>query len=265
LVVPLDQQGTGGEMPFLDHLEELRWRIVKSVGTLAVTFAAMFATVWFNFGPIMNVLIEPVRPLLPEGHLVYTHPIGGFTIVLQVAGVLAVVLASPVIGYQVWGFLAPALHERERRVIMPVLSFAALLFLAGVALAVLVVIPMIVTMAQQIKTDALIPMITAESYFGFLFFIGLAFGALFELPILILILTALGLVTPQALSKFRKHAAVISLITCMMIIPGDAVTATFAMWIPVYGLYEFSILVSWFVYRRRLRQEAASESIGSGS
>jgi sec-independent protein translocase protein TatC len=265
LVVPLDQQGTGGEMPFLDHLEELRWRLVKSIGTLAITFAIMFAVVWFNFGTIMNVLIEPVRPLLTEGHLVYTHPIGGFTIVLQVAGVLAAVLASPVIGYQIWSFLAPALHQRERRIIMPVLSFAALLFLAGVALAVLIVVPMIVTMAEQIKTDVLVPMITASDYFGFLFFISLAFGAVFEMPVLILILTALGLVTPMALAKFRRHALVISLITCMMIIPGDAITATLAMWIPVYGLYEFSIMVSWFVHRRRLKREAAEASIGDES
>jgi sec-independent protein translocase protein TatC len=261
----LDQQGTGGEMPFLDHLEELRWRLVKSIGTLAVAFAAMFALTWFNFDAILAVLLKPIAPLLPDGRLTVTHVLGPMTIVMQVSGVLALVLASPVIGYQIWSFLAPALHERERKIIMPVLSFAALLFLAGVALAVLVVLPMIVAIIQGLSSDALRMMITADGYFGVLFFISLAFGALFELPVLILILTALGLVTPQALGRVRKHALVISLIVCMMIIPGDAVVATLTMWIPVYGLYEFSIWVSWFVYRRRLRQEAESESIGSGS
>lgn len=251
-------------MPFLDHLEELRWRLVKSIGTLAVSFALMFTVVWFNFDAILKVLIAPIRPLLTDGRLTYTNFLGPMTIVMQVSGVLAVVLASPVIGYQIWSFLSPALHERERKVIVPVLSFAALLFLAGVALAVLVVIPMIVTMIQSLSSDALQSMITADGYFGTLFFISLAFGAVFELPVLILILTALGLVTPQALARFRRHALVISLIACMMIIPGDAVTATLAMWIPVYGLYEFSIWVSWFVHRRRLRKEAEENSIGSG-
>jgi sec-independent protein translocase protein TatC len=264
LVVPLDQQETGGEMPFLDHLEELRWRLVKSIGTLAVSFAAMFTVTWFNFDRILKVLIAPIAPLLPDGRLTVTNFLGPMTIVMQVSGVLAVVLASPVIGYQLWSFLSPALHERERKIIMPVLSFAALLFLAGVALAVLVVIPMIVTMIQTLSSDTLQSMITAEGYFGTLFFISLAFGALFEMPVLILILTALGLVTPQALMKVRRHALVISLIACMMIIPGDAVTATLAMWIPVYGLYEFSIWVSWFVHRRRLKREA-EESIGGES
>jgi sec-independent protein translocase protein TatC len=264
--VPLDQKGTGaGEMPFLDHLEELRWRIVKSVATLGVTFSTAFAVVWFNFDPIMKVLIEPIRPMLTGGRLVYTHPIGPMTIVMQVAGVLGIVVASPVIGYQVWSFLSPALHERERKTIVPVLGFAAILFLVGVALAVLVVIPMIVTMIGQLSSDALQSMITAEAYFGFLIFMSVAFGALFELPVLILILTALGLVTPQALGRVRKHALVISLIACMMIIPGDAVTATLAMWIPVYGLYEFSIWVSWFVHRARLKREAEAESIEAGA
>jgi sec-independent protein translocase protein TatC len=250
-------------MPFLDHLEELRWRIVKSVGALAITFMTMFGLVWFNFDPIMRVLIEPVKPLLTEGHLVYTHPIGLFTIVMQVSGVLALVLASPVIGYQLWSFLSPALHERERKVVVPVLGFGALLFLAGVALAVLVVVPMTVTMMKTISADVLVPMITAAEYFGFLFWICLGFGVVFEMPILILILTALGLVTPQVLVKFRRHALVVSLVACMVVIPGDAITATLAMWVPVYGLYELSIIVSWFVYRARLKREAAAASIGA--
>jgi len=252
-------------MPFLDHLEELRWRIVKSVAALAVTFGTTFTIVWLNFDPVVRVLIAPIRPLLPEGHLVYTNPIGLFTIIMQVSGVLGLVFASPVIGYQAWSFLSPALQERERRVIVPVLGFGVLLFLTGVALAVLVVIPMTVTMMAGISAEVLKPMITASEYFGFLFFISVGFGIVFEMPVLILILTALGLVTPSGLAKFRRHALIVSLVTCMMVIPGDAITATLAMWVPVYGLYELSIIVSWFVYRARLKREREAESIGGGA
>jgi sec-independent protein translocase protein TatC len=263
--VPLDQPTAGGEMPFLDHLEELRWRIVKSVAALAITFGTTFTLVWLNFDAVFRFLIAPVQPLLPDGHLVYTHPIGIFTVIMQVAGVLGLVFASPVIGYQVWSFLSPALHERERRVIVPVMGFGVLLFLTGIALAVLVVIPMTVTMMKGISAELLVPMITADQYFSFLFWICLGFGVVFELPVVILILTALGLVTPHVLARYRRHALVTSLITCMMVIPGDAITATLAMWIPVYGLYELSIIVSWFVYRARLKREAQAESIGAGA
>jgi sec-independent protein translocase protein TatC len=263
--VPLDQQGTGGEMPFLDHLEELRWRIVKAVATLAIAFFVSFSVTWTQIDPIMGWLVKPILPLLPNQQLVYTGPMGLFTVIMQIAGVMALVISSPVIGYQVWAFLSPALHQRERKVIVPVLGFAALLFLAGIVLAVTVFIPVTVKLMSMVKVTNLTAMITAESYLGFLLFLSLAFGAVFELPVLVLILTALGLVTPAALSKYRRHALVISLIVCEIITPGDLIISTLILWVPVYGLYELSIVVSWFVHRARLKREAAAESIGAGA
>jgi sec-independent protein translocase protein TatC len=261
----LDQQGTGGEMPFLEHLEELRWRIVKSVGAIAISFFASFSVVYAYRNEAVNFLIQPILPLLPDGKLHYTDIFEPFSILMQVSGVLAIVLASPVVGYQIWSFLSPALHERERKVIMPVLSFAAVLFLAGVAMASVIFVPMSAKMMVLMQSDSLAPMITAQGYFGTMFFICLAFGALFELPILILVLTALGLVTPSGLSKFRRHMLVISLIVCEIITPGDFIVTTLMLWIPVYGLYELSIIVSWFMHRRRLKREAAAEQIGAGA
>ena len=250
-------------MPFLDHLEELRWRIVKCLVALFVCLGFSF---WFSYSyndEIIRTLIKPIEPMLTNGKLNYTHPMGVFTILMQVSGVLGLVLASPVIGYQVWCFLSPALAPRERKVIVPVLGFAALLFLAGIALAVFVFVPVTVEMMLKLKADSLQPMITAEAYFGFMLFLCLAFGVVFEMPILALILTALGLVTPAVLGKARRWAAAISLVASMVITPGDAVVSTLMLWVPVYGLYEFSIIVSWFVYRARKKREAAAESIGA--
>ncbi|MBM4194553.1 MAG: twin-arginine translocase subunit TatC [Gemmatimonadetes bacterium] len=243
-------------MPFLDHLEELRWRLVKAVGALAVGFGAAFWFAWTH--DVITPLVYPVRKLLPEGALMYTHPMGKFTILMQVAGVIGVMLASPVIAYQVWAFLSPAMHPRERRVIVPVLGFAAALFIAGVALAWFLFVPVTIDMMEGVKTDALKPLITAESYFGFMIFTCLAFGAVFELPILSLVLTALGILTPAALAGARRWAAAISLVVCMIITPGDFVLTTLMLWIPVYGLYELSIVVSWVVDRAKRRRAAAA-------
>ena len=262
--MPLDQQRDSAEMPFLDHLEELRWRILKSVVALAVGFAAAF---WFCLNmDVIALLAAPIKPYLgPDGTLVFTHPLGNVTILMQIAGVLGIVLASPMVGYQIWSFLVPALTPRERRVITPVLAFAALLFLAGVALAVFLFVPVTFRLLQGFQSEALRPMITATDYFGFMIFIAVAFGALFELPILALVFTALGLVTPQGLSRMRRYAAVISYMACAVLTPGDFLVTTLILWLPVYGLYELSILVSWFVYRIRKRREAAAEAIGAGA
>ena len=264
--MPLDQQGTGpGEMPFLEHLEELRWRIVKALAALMISFFASFSLVYAYRNEAIHFVIQPILPLLPSGKLVYTGIFEPFSILMQVSGVLAIVLASPVVGYQVWGFLAPALHERERKIIMPVLSFAALLFLGGVSLCLFIFVPITAKLMVGVQSDALTPMITAADYLGQIFFLCLAFGGLFEMPILVLILTALGLVTPSTLSKFRRHMLVISLSLCEIVTPGDFVISTLILWVPVYGLYELSILVSWFVHRARLKREALAQSIGAGA
>ncbi len=252
-------------MPFLDHLEELRWRIVKSLAALGVAGVISFAFAYTQLDKIIAVLIAPIAPMLESGKLYYTHPMGPFTIIMQVGGVLALVLASPVVGYQLWAFLSPALTDRERKTIAPVLAFAALLFLTGIALAVLVFVPVTVNLLMALPTGALAPLITAEQYFGFVFFICLAFGAVFELPILALVLTALGLITPRTLTSARRWAVAVSLVLCMVITPGDAIISTVVLWVPVYGLYEMSIVVSWFVYRARKRREARAESIGAGA
>ena len=248
-------------MPFLEHLEELRWRIVKSLAALMVAFSLSFWFCW-NYD-VITILARPIAKYLKDGQLIYTGPVDPFMILMQLAGGLGIVLASPVIGYQFWSFLAPALTQKERRVIVPLLAFAALLFLAGVALAVFVFIPVTLSMMTGIKTTALVPMIAASEYFSFLVLTSLAFGAVFEMPILVLALTALGLVTPKALSKVRRWAIVVSLVLCEIVTPGDLVITTLMLWIPVYGLYEFSIVVSWFVYRAKMKRAAAAESIGS--
>lgn len=249
-------------MPFLDHLEELRWRILKSLLAIAIAFAFTFWLCTASGLDVIGIATKPIEPYLHGQHLVYTGPVDPFTILLQAAGVLAVVLAFPVVGYQIWAFLSPALSRKERKVLVPVLIAAAGLFLAGIAMSVFVFVPVTMGLMDKLPHASINAMLTVSEYFGFLFAVSLAFGAMFELPIVILALTAIGVVTPQFLSKYRRHAIVATLIVCEIVTPGDFIISTLMLWIPVYGLYEVSILVSRFVYKARLKREREAELAG---
>ncbi|MFI5233573.1 MAG: twin-arginine translocase subunit TatC [Gemmatimonadales bacterium] len=249
-------------MPFLDHLEELRWRILKSLLAIAIAFVFTFWLTTVSGIDVIGIATKPIEPYLHGKHLVFTGPIDPFTILLQAAGVLAVVLAFPVVGYQIWAFLAPALSKKERKVLVPVLFAATVLFLMGIAMSVFVFVPVTMGLMDKLPHASIDAMLTVSEYFGFLFAVSLAFGAMFELPIVILALTAIGLVTPQFLTKYRRHAIVGTLIVCEIVTPGDFIISTLMLWIPVYGLYEVSIIVSRFVYRARLKREREAELSG---
>ncbi|HEY2849288.1 MAG TPA: twin-arginine translocase subunit TatC [Gemmatimonadaceae bacterium] len=249
-------------MPFLDHLEELRWRILKSLLAIAIAFVFTFWLCTASGIDVIGVATKPIEPYLHGQHLVYTGPIDPFTILLQAAGVLAVVLAFPAVGYQIWAFLAPALSKKERKVLVPVLMAATVLFLAGIAMSVFVFVPVTMGLMDKLPHASINSMLTVTEYFGFLFAVSLAFGAMFELPIVILALTAIGLVTPQFLTKYRRHAIVATLIICEIVTPGDFIISTLMLWIPVYGLFELSIIVSRFVYKARLKREREAELSG---
>ncbi len=248
-----------GEMPFLDHLEELRYRLFWCLGALMVCVLVAFAVVW-RFD-VIGVLAVPIQPYLPDGKLVFTHPADPIGIVLKVAFGIGLVASSPVIVYHVWAFLSPALHQHEKRIVIPVLIGATGLFAAGVFLCVRFVLPAMFDVLLSFQSASLEQMITAADYFSFAVTLCLAFGGTFQLPIVILALTALGLVTPRSLGKYRRHAAVGSLVAAAVITPGDMILMTLMLGVPLYGLYEVSIVLSWFVHRsreKRLRAEAAT-------
>jgi len=244
--------GSTAEMPFLDHLEELRWRIIWSLAAIVVCVAVGFVIV-IKF----NLLVWMQGPMLPYLHgrrLMNTHPGGGFSIMMQTAIILGVVLALPVVIYQAWLFLAPALHRHEKKVVLPVIIGAVALFICGALLAWYFVLPMTLRFLTSMGDEAFDQMISANEYFGFVTSLVLAMGAVFELPIAILALSALGLVTPQFLSKFRRHAVIGSYLVAAIITPGDLFVTSVALMVPLYLLYELSIGLSWVVFRKRQRK-----------
>src|SRR5919112_6426709 len=248
--------GSTAEMPFLDHLEELRWRIIWSLAAIVVCVAIGFVLV-IKF----NLLVWMQGPMLPYLHgrrLMNTHPGGGFSIMMQTAIIVGVVIALPVVLYQAWLFLAPALHRHEKKVVLPVIIGAVFLCVCGAALAWWFVLPMTLRFLTSMGDEAFDQMISATEYFGFATSLVLAMGAVFELPIVILALSALGLVTPKLLSRFRRHALVGSYVVAAFITPGDAFFTSVILTAPLYLLYELSIALSWMVFRKRLRAEAAA-------
>ena len=256
------QPTAGAEMPFLDHLEELRWRLIWSLGAFALALVVAFTLM--TRVDIIRFLEQPILPFLHGRKLIFTHPGDPFRIVLNASFVLAIVLSAPVILYQAWAFLAPALYPHEKRMVVPVLIGATALFCLGVALSFYIVLPFTLGFLLQFQATSLEPMITASEYFGFAISMSLAFGLVFELPILILALTALGIVTPAFLNKYRRHATVLCIVVAAFVTPGADPTSLFALAVPLYLLFELSVVLSTYVHRRRVRRLAAAVALEEG-
>ncbi|HYT70661.1 MAG TPA: twin-arginine translocase subunit TatC [Gemmatimonadales bacterium] len=244
-------------MPFLDHLEELRWRILYSL--LAIVVATLIGWLLVGRIDVIGALKRPIAPLLPDGRLVFTSPVDPFLITLKLAFVVGLLLSSPIVIYQVWAFLAPALYPRERRLIMPALAVGVLLFLGGAAAAYFWVLPRALPVFFSFQRNDLAPMITANEYFGFLTPFIIGFGVAAELPLVVVILATLGIVTPQFLARNRRYAIVLAAFAAALLTPPDAVSMVL-MFGPLLLLYEISILCARVVTKRRARRERAASA-----
>ncbi len=238
------------EMPFLDHLEELRWRLLWSLAAVVVGFGA--GVLVFVSLDVMGWLMAPARAVFGDDwRMQGLSPTDPFFILLKVSLTIGLILAFPVIVYHAWSFLAPALERREKRAIVPALYMGLVLFLAGVAMAYFVALPISLRFLVGMGGEWLEAAYRATDYIGFVVKLLVAFGALFELPVVILVLSALGLVTPAFLRAKRRHAFVAIAILAAVLSPGDVIAVTVIMMAPLYLLYECSIFVSAAMWRRR--------------
>lgn len=245
------------EMPFLDHLEELRWRILRSLIAIVIGFVAGLVVV--TSLDITNLLLEPGRAIFGEDWIPQVlAPTDTFFIMLKVSLAIGLILASPTIIYQAWAFLAPALEKHERRAIVPALYMGLVLFVAGVVLAYFV-LPISLRFLTGLLSNLVEHNWTFGYYMEFVVKLMLAFGILFELPVVVLVLSALGLVTPAFLRSKRRHAIVIIATLAAILSPGDVIVVTVIMMAPIYLLFEMSILISDVIWRRRQRRLGADE------
>lgn len=242
-----------GEMPFLDHLEELRWRILWSL--LAIGVGAVVGFVLVHQFNAMEILIRPLRRTLdPDLKFIYLSPADSFFVTLKLGVTVGIILAFPVVVYQAWAFLSPALEKHEKRAIIPALYLGLVLFCLGVAMAYFLVLPLSLVFFQQFQADFLQAQYEVNETLGFITKLLLGFGVAFELPVVIMVLTAVGVVTPRFLREKRRHAIVANTILASFLTPGD-LTSTFLMMAPLVVLYEGSILLSAVIHRRREARE----------
>jgi sec-independent protein translocase protein TatC len=242
-----------GEMPFLEHLEELRWRLFRSA--IALTLGALVGWLVVERYDVLGILMRPIVAQLPTGKLMVTGPAEGFFITMKLAVAVGLVLSSPVLIYQAWAFLVPALYDRERRVIVPSLVVGVVLFAAGAVACYFLVLPPALKMLLSFQRGHLEPIITADRYFAFAIPLVLAFGGIAELPLVMVILAGFGLVNAKFLARNRRYALVLAALISAFTAPPDALSML-VMMVPILVLYEISIWGVWLVGRRRERHAA---------
>jgi sec-independent protein translocase protein TatC len=257
VAVPLpeeDDETSGARMSFLDHLDELRRRIVNSCIAIAVGIAATFY--WID--RIFNFILAPTRAALPPGvHLIYTQPGEAFSLYITVALIAGAIVASPFIMLQVWLFIAPGLYSNEKRLAIPFVLFTTLGFLAGAAFNHYISFPYLMIFFSSFNTPDLAFMPKLQDVFGLYSKMLIGMGLVFQMPAVVFFLAKMKLVTARFLVSNFKYALLIIFIAAAVITPsGDMMTqGIFAA--PMLGLYLLSIAIAWLFGPKRLRAAEA--------
>jgi sec-independent protein translocase protein TatC len=227
------------EMSFLDHIEELRWRIIYSIiGILIFTIVA-----WIFIDPLIEiVLLKPARDA--NASLQNLRPFGQLFLYVQVAIVVGIVASLPNIFYQLWKFIAPALKKKERKYILWIVFFSTFCFLAGIAFAYFVMLPLTMKFAAQFGTAEISNEFAIDEYMSIIISVMLAAGVVFELPMISFFLSKLGILTPKFMRKYRRHAIVIILVLSAFLTPGADPVSQIILAVPLVLLYEISIFIS---------------------
>ncbi len=246
---PVPQEEGAVAMSFLDHLEELRRVLIHS----AVAAAVAAVLCWFWSGVLLDILVRPLQ----EYGVYFTRPNEAFMTRLKLAGACGLFLVLPFILWKVYGFVLPGLYGRERRVVTPLLIASTLLFYCGVAFSYLVVCPIVVRFLMGFGTSIMQPLIGIGPYFGFVAQLSLAFGLVFELPVLVFFLSVAGIVDPRLLLRGWRWALLLIALASAILTPPD-IFSMLAMAVPVTLLYITSVLVAILVTRRRRARDRAA-------
>jgi sec-independent protein translocase protein TatC len=239
-----DEDGASGKMSFLEHLDELRKRIVASLIGVAVGVLASFGFI----NHIVNFILKPTWQVLPPGsRMIYTQPGEAFGLYIQISLIAGVVLAAPWIMYQVWLFIAPGLYANEKRLAIPFVALGTLGFIAGTLINHYVTFPFMMRFFASFNTPDLVFMPRLEDVFDLYTKMLIGMGLVFQMPMVVYTLAKLRMVSARFLLKHFKYAFLIIFIVAAVITPtGDMVTqAIFAA--PMVGLYVLSIFIAWFV------------------
>lgn len=234
------------EMSFLDHLEELRWRVIYSL--IGIVVAAI--GLWFVIEPLMeHVLLRPA--IEHKMNLQNLRPFGQVLLFMQVAIFGGIIISIPNTIYQIWKFIAPGLYPHERRYASAVIIFTSFCFLVGVAFAYFFVLPAALKFFVSFGTPSIANVISVDYYFEFILTMMLGAGLVFELPMLSFFLSRLGMLSPKIMRRYWRHAMIVSAFVAALISPGPDPVSMLMMAIPLVFLYEISIWISKLSQRRR--------------
>jgi sec-independent protein translocase protein TatC len=240
------------KLPFLGHLEELRSRLVAS----AIAVGIGFAICYIFAEQLFLILASPLKNVMPEGdHLIFTSLPEMFFTYLKVSFVTGVLLASPVVFYEMWMFIAPGLYRNEKKLVIPFVTISTFLFVGGSLFAYFIVFPFGFKFFIGFSSDLVKALPSVKQYFSFSIKLLFAFGLVFEMPVVIFFLAKLGLVTTPFLKKNRKYALLLIFIVSAILTPPDVITQCM-MAVPLLTLYEVGILVSRFARPAKKDKEA---------
>ncbi len=233
------------ELNLVDHLDELRNRLIVS----AVAFIIFFGIGFFYVKEIYNFFVRDL-----DVKLIVLGPSDIVWIYFMLATIIAIAGTIPVLATQIWLFVKPALRPIERKISLSYIPALFILFIVGLAFGYFVIFPTVLNFLVELSGDMLVTNFTAEKYFKFIMNMTLPFGVLFELPVVVMFLTSLGVINPYVLVKVRKYAYFILIVISVIISPPDFMSDILVT-IPLLVLYEISVNLSKFVYKRKLKKE----------
>lgn len=239
------------ELQLVDHLDELRKRIIIS----ALAFVAFFIVGFIYVVDIYNWLVRDL-----DVKLIVLGPSDIIWVYFMIATVIAVAGTIPVLAIQIWLFVKPALKPIERKITLSYIPALFILFIVGLAFGYLVIFPMVLQFLVNMGADMFVTNFTADRYFRFIMNMTIPFGVLFELPAVVMFLTSLGIINPFVLAKIRKYAYFVLIIIAIIITPPDFMS-DFVVTVPLLLLYEVSINLSKFVYKKRMKKLKEEELI----
>ena len=243
-------------MSLMEHLEELRKRIVHSAFFLAIGF---FVAFYFR-EPLYGIVQAPLTKLnMPINKLNFFHPMDAMNLYLQVGLIGGAILASPFILYQVWLFIAPGLYQKEKRFVIPFMAATMTLFLGGASFGYFFVLPGALKILILGFGGKFNPVISIEDYTGFFLSVILGLGVSFELPILIFFLALFGIVSPRFLWKHIRYAVLAVFIVAAIICPSPDPATMCVYAVPMLALYVLGIGIAWWVHPTRRRAREAKE------
>lgn len=253
MVNNVDEQIDDVELNLTDHLDELRKRLVFTVAAFLVLFVAGFVFVKDIYAWLVRDYDQQLVALGP-GDIIWIY----FTI----ASVVAIAGTIPILALQLWLFVKPALKKFERKVTLSYVPALFALFLLGISFGYFVLFPTVMGFLVELGGDMVATEFTADKYLRFIMQMSLPMGFLFELPVIAMFLTSLGIVTPHLLKAIRKYAYFILVIIAASVTPPDVVSQTMVM-VPLFALYEISVQLSGVVYRRKLKKQREWEEAGN--